>query len=121
MPRTIGRKIPANSPRGNFRSQCHYCGEDRYRSDLRKDATGFLSCPSCNDVGHDVTTLNKANAAMALKTTPVYPMDGLANPFDIDEVGEHIDSSSNGRKWGSGMKWGSSKKWGASEEPDIGI
>lgn len=59
MPRRYG-ELPG--PPGERRVACDYCGMTWYRSDLRRDPTGFLACPD-DQQGRDVVTLDRANRA----------------------------------------------------------
>lgn len=79
--RTIGRRRPANSPKGDFEAQCAYCGVAHYRSELRRDGTGNLMCPA--DDGIDAKTLDEMNAAM--NTPPeTFPNDSKADAKSTD-------------------------------------
>lgn len=62
MPRTIGKHRPRDLPPGDFECICDYCGVVWYRSQLRRDDSGFLFCPDEGD-GLDAVALNMANAA----------------------------------------------------------
>lgn len=44
---------------------CDYCGIKWYRSECRRDATGWLSCPDCQDDGKDLMTMERERAAAA--------------------------------------------------------
>ena len=63
--RTIGRKRPASSPRGDTRAMCSYCGVEWLASQLRRDRSGNWYCPDEGD-GLDKKSLDEANAANSL-------------------------------------------------------
>lgn len=63
--RTIPRRYPnLPGPPGERRVFCDYCGIKWYRSELHRDASGFLACPDEGD-GRDATTLDRLNARAA--------------------------------------------------------
>lgn len=74
--RTIGRKHPANAPRGDHQAMCSYCGVQWYRSQLRRDMEGNLVCPDEGD-GASRMELSEANAAGAKASW-------LAGTFETD-------------------------------------
>ena len=55
---TKPRKYPFPAPPGEYSTTCDYCGCEWYRSDLRRDASGFLACPDDQD-GRDTVTLQR--------------------------------------------------------------
>lgn len=93
--RTIGRQVPADKPHGDFVSRCDYCGAPFYRSQLRRDETGFLVC-EYDDTGPDKMMQLRRNAELAeawgeqqaQMAEPVY--DGAPFVFDAD-VGVQLD------------------------------
>ena len=93
--RTVGRKRPSQSPRGDFQALCDQCGVMWYRHRLRRDASGFLTCPDDNDVGHDVVTLSRANAADASQSRgPLAFRDGgNYDQTDIEEEAVHYTTA----------------------------
>lgn len=75
MALTIGRhwKRP---PKGDFQSECAYCGVRWRRSELTRDSAGLLRCPDEGD-GHDSTALSALNAE-AYRMSSLEQMDGPA-------------------------------------------
>lgn len=84
MARTIGRHLPGDLPRNDVKSRCDYCGVMYYRSQLRRDRSGFLACEE--DYGGDVVSLSEGNAAAAQRLTgPENVRDaGAVYPPDTD-------------------------------------
>lgn len=70
--RTIGRKRPANSPRGDSQAMCSYCGVAWHRSQLRRDRAGNWVCPDEGD-GLDAVSLGEFSISDSYKRRPVYP------------------------------------------------
>lgn len=66
------RRLPSNHPRGDYRAQCAYCGMTWYRSDLFRDADGFLRCPDDAD-GESNIELLRGNAEAAAEILPRLP------------------------------------------------
>lgn len=66
MARTIGPHVPPDLPLGDFVSKCDYCKVPNYRSRLRRDGSGKLTCEYCGD-GPDATTQLEGNAEKALR------------------------------------------------------
>lgn len=65
MRRTIGKKLPVDRVHGDFVSKCDICGVPYYRSQLRRNESGLLYCPSgCHKMDH--ARLHRRNAEMAL-------------------------------------------------------
>lgn len=62
--RTIPRRYPFPAPAGEHQVTCAYCGMKWYRSQCRRDASGYLACPDDQD-GLDTVSLDRANAAGA--------------------------------------------------------
>lgn len=94
--RTIGRKVPADLPHGDFVSMCDYCGTPFYRSQLRTDGAGLLYCELEGD-GPDRVTQLEGNAEKAARwagkqadlAAPVY--DGAPFVFETDDPPEDGD------------------------------
>jgi hypothetical protein len=66
------RSIPRRYPHehvlpGERQDMCAYCGARWYRSELRRDASGYLICPDDDDGGRDRVTLDRGNAAAAMR------------------------------------------------------
>lgn len=74
--RTIGRRRPKSSPRGDAVGQCSYCGVKWLRSQLVRDRAGLYACPQDRD-GRDVVTLSLLNAKSAAE-----PRGGSSVPSD---------------------------------------
>lgn len=93
--RTIGRKRPSASPPGDFQALCDQCGVMWYRYRLRRDASGFLTCPDDDDVGHDSVTLSRENAAGAARMRGARASNDGANydQTDIDEEAVHFNTA----------------------------
>lgn len=93
--RTVGRKRPSTSPRGDVQVLCDYCGVQWYRHRLRRDAAGLLSCPDDNDVGRDVVTLSRENAAAAAAYRGVVSTQdgGNYDQTDIDQEAVHYTNA----------------------------
>lgn len=72
--RTVGRKRPSGSPRGDVQAECSYCGVRWYLSQLRRDRSGNWYCPDEGD-GLDAKSLDEENAANSLhrRQTRGYP------------------------------------------------
>lgn len=64
---TMPRNYPGHSLPGESREMCAYCGFTYYRrlSNMRRDASGKLTCEDCDDGGKDAVTLDRENAAGA--------------------------------------------------------
>ncbi len=93
--RSVGRKRPSISPRGDFQALCDQCGVQWYRHRLRRDASGFLTCPDDNDVGRDVVTLSRHNAADARRQSDVraYRDGGNYDQTDNSDEGVHFTTA----------------------------
>lgn len=93
--RTVGRKRPSASPPGDYQALCDQCGVVWYRARLRRDASGFLTCPDDNDVGHDAVTISRENAAGAgLRRGKRANNDGANyDQTDIEEEGVHFTTA----------------------------
>jgi len=65
MALTMPRQYNLPGPPGERRVTCDYCSAQFYRSECRRDFTGFLICPECDDGGRDTATLDKLNAEAA--------------------------------------------------------
>lgn len=93
--RTIGRKRPSASPPGDFQALCDQCGVMWYRYRLRRDASGFLTCPDDDDVGHDSVTLSRENAAHAASMRGARAVNdgGNYDQTDIDEEAVHFTTA----------------------------
>lgn len=62
-------------PRGDVVAMCDYCGVNWYRSQLYRDASGFLVCPD-EGPGLDAVTLDQENAAYRPRGPVTYPDGG---------------------------------------------
>ncbi len=93
--RTVGRKRPSQSPPGDFQALCDQCGVIWYRYRLRRDASGFLTCPDDNDVGRDTVTISRENAQGAARSRGVRANNDGANydQTDIDEEAVHFTTA----------------------------
>ena len=79
--RTIGKRWPVGiGP--DRQALCSYCGTPWRRSQLRKDASGNLACPS-DASGLDVVSLSEGNARLMRSQAPreIGPVDGGADTF----------------------------------------
>lgn len=84
MSRTVSRRRPSSSPRGDTQAICSYCGVRWLRSQLRMDRAGKLACP--DERGRDVVTLTEGNAALGERRPPVEPPPGSGSYTPGDNV-----------------------------------
>lgn len=69
--RTIPRHYPHDYVRpGERQAMCAYCDGRWYRSEMRRDPSGHLTCPDCDDGGRDTVTLDRARATGAASGRP---------------------------------------------------
>lgn len=94
--RTVSRHRSSRSPFGDYQSQCHYCGVQYYRSELRRDGSGNLMCTPCD--GIDASTLDWMNAAMTPSRMGLPPRDGKTET-KVVEVATTLKAKLGGPGW----------------------
>jgi len=72
--RTIGRRYPFKTSRGDYETDCDYCGLRYYRRQMTRDAARMLACPECAG-GKDAVTLARENAESAAEFPGVNAKD----------------------------------------------
>lgn len=70
---------------------CSYCGVNWYRSQLYRDASGFLVCPD-EGPGLDAFTLDQENAAYRPRGPVTYPDGGNY----VTESGKNVHVTNGG-------------------------
>ncbi len=86
MAHTVGRRWPADAPRGDHSATCDDCGVRYRRSQLRRMPSGLLRCegPGTNECarGREVAELDEANAQAYAAVSRTPQQD--ASAFDQD-------------------------------------
>jgi hypothetical protein len=86
---TVGRHLPSSLPRGETVAECDYCGVRWFRSQLRRDRSGKLTCPD-EGSGLDQVSLDEGNAAAAQRDRLRRPsLGGTYHELSLDDIG-HI-------------------------------
>jgi len=76
--RTIGRRRPRSAPRGDIPWLCDYCGCKFWRSQLRRQPSGYLACP------YDVGDKHYARPPHILNN------DGTGSSIAVGDTGETV-------------------------------
>lgn len=75
----IPRQYNFPAPRGEYQTECAYCGITWYRSDLRRDESGLLACPDDQE-GRCTAELDRLNAEAAAQAIAELPA-GIKEPW----------------------------------------